>query len=223
MWSMPSTDPPGNDPGRETTRLPREERRAQIIETAAGAFLQAGFDGTSMEDVAQNAGISRLLLYRNFDNKRHLYRAVLSSVTDEFVAEFQDRDVADIRRRGGIVRVMLGIARRHPDAFRLLWRQAAQEPAFAEFARNFRLVLGQYAEAMIAIDGRLTDPQMMRWCATTLAAHLLDGICAWLDDGDPSRDDEYTVLQVCGLFAMVDAWGEPHPPDWVPRPPATPP
>ena len=119
---MPSPDPPGTDPGRGTTRLPREERRAQIIETAAGAFLQAGFDGTSMEDVAQNAGISRMLLYRNFDNKRHLYRAVLSSVTDEFVAEFQDRDVADIRRRGGIVRVMLGIARRHPDAFRLLWR-----------------------------------------------------------------------------------------------------
>jgi AcrR family transcriptional regulator len=173
-----------------------------------------------MEAVAQNAGISRVLLYRNFDTKRHLYRAVLTSVTDEFVAEFQDRDIADIRRRGGIVRVMLGIARRHPDGFRLLWRQAAHEPAFVEFSRNFRSVVGQYAEAMIAIDGRVTDPQMMRWCATALAAHLLDGICAWLDDGNPSHDDAYTVLQVCGLFAMVDAWGEPHPPDWVPSPPA---
>jgi AcrR family transcriptional regulator len=217
---MASADPASEGSPRGTARLPREQRRAQILETAAGAFLQAGFDGTSMEEVAHNAGISRVLLYRNFDTKRHLYRAVLTSVTDEFVAEFQDRDIADIRRRGGIVRVMLGIARRHPDAFRLLWRQAANEPAFVEFSRNFRLVVGQYAEAMIAIDGRVTDPQMMRWCATALAAHLLDGICAWLDDGDPTRDDDYTVLQVCGLFAMVNAWGEPHPPEWVPQPPA---
>jgi AcrR family transcriptional regulator len=216
---MASSDQPGNGPARGAGRLPRAERRAQIIETAAGAFLHAGFDGTSMEDVARNAGISRLVLYRIFDDKRHLYRAVLSSVTDEFVREFQDRDMDDIRRRGGIVRVMLAIARRQPDAFRLLWRQAAQEPDFAEFARNFRLVIGQHAQGMIALGGRPTDPQMMRWCATALAAHLLDGICVWLDDGDPARDDEYVVLQVCGLFAMVDAWHDPHPPEWVARPP----
>ena len=197
---MPPAAPPGDGPRRGTTRLPRAQRRAQIIETAAGAFLQAGFDATSMEDVAENAGISRLLVYRNFDTKRHLYRAVLSSVTDEFVAEFQDRDIDDIRRHGGIVTVTLGIARRHPDAFRLLWRQAAHEPAFVEFARNFRLVIGQYAQAMIAIDGRVTDPQMIRWCATTLAAHLLDGICAWLDEGDPSHDDEYT--RAAGMRAV---------------------
>ena len=121
---------------RGTRGLARDERRAQIIDTAAGAFLQAGFDGTTMEGVAHSAGVSRLLIYRIFETKQRLYRAVLSSVTDEFVAEFQDRDMADVRRRGGIVRVMLGIARRHPDAFRLLWRQAAQEPAFAEFATS---------------------------------------------------------------------------------------
>ena len=212
---MPSSGRRPDDPDRGTRRLARADRRAQIIEAAAGAFLQGGFEGTSMEDVASNAGISRLLLYRHFDNKRHLYRAVLSSVTDELAERFQDRNMAEIRRQGGIVRIMLGIARRHADAFRLLWRQAAQEPDFAEFARNFRRVLGRYAEAMIAASGRLTDPTMMRWCSTTLAAHLMDGLCTWLDDGEPSRDDTYVVLQVCGLFAMVDAWGEPHPPEWV--------
>ena len=119
---------------------------------------------------------------------------MLSSVTDEFVVEFEDMDMVEIRRRGGIVRVMLGIARRHPDAFRLLWRHAAHEPAFAAFSRNFRKVVGEHAETLIAVDGRVIKPQMMRWCATALAAHLLDGISAWLDDGDPSLDNDYTVL-----------------------------
>jgi AcrR family transcriptional regulator len=194
--------------------LPRAARRAQIIETAAGAFLQAGFDGTSMEDVAQAAGVTRLIVYRIFDTKEHLYRAVLSSVTDEFATEFREMDLAEIRRRGGIVRITLGIARRHPDAFRLLWRQAAHEPAFAAFANNFRKIVAGYAENLIARDGRVIQPQMMRWCATALAAHFLEGMSAWLDDGDPSLDDDYVVLQVSGLFAMVEAWGDPHPPEW---------
>jgi AcrR family transcriptional regulator len=183
--------------------------------------LQAGFESTSMEDVAQAAGITRLVIYRIFDTKERLYRAVLSSVTDEFVAEFQDTDLAEIRRRGGIVRITLGIARRHPDAFRLLWRQAAHEPAFAPFSHNFRKVVAEYAESLIALDGRVIEPQMMRWCATALAAHLLEGMSAWLDDGDPSLDDNYIVLQVCGLFAMIDAWGDPHPPEWITPDPTT--
>jgi AcrR family transcriptional regulator len=168
-----------------------------------------------LEEVAQAAGVSRLVIYRIFDTKEHLYRAVLSSVTDEFVAEFIDMDRAEIRRRGGITRITLGIARRHPDAFRLLWRQAAHEPAFAPFAHNFRKVVREYAENLIALDGRVIEPQMMRWCATAVAAHLLDGISAWLDDGDPTHDDNYIVLQVCSLRAMIAAWGDPHPPEWI--------
>jgi AcrR family transcriptional regulator len=168
-----------------------------------------------MEDVAQAAGITRLVIYRIFDTKERLYRAVLSSVTDELVAEVQDRDLDEIRRRGGIVRITLDIARRHPDAFRLLWRQAAHEPAFAPFSHNFRKVVAAYAENLIALYGRVIEPQMMRWCATALAAHLLEGMSAWLDEGDPSLDDNYIVLQVCGLRAMIEAWGDPHPPEWI--------
>ena len=198
--------------------LPRAARRAQIIETAAGAFLKAGFDSTSMDEVAEAAGISRLLIYRNFETKKHLYRAVLVSVTDELVAEFEQLDLAEIRRRGGIVRIMLEIARRHPDAFRLLWRQAAHEPAFVAFSDRFRSVLGEYAETFITMTGRDIEPRMMPWCATVLAAHLLEGLSSWLDDGDPSLDDDYVLLQLCGLLALIDAWEDPHPPEWVTSP-----
>jgi AcrR family transcriptional regulator len=214
-----STEKAASD--QRATRLPRAARRSQIIETAAGAFLTAGFDGTSMEDVAEAAGISRLMIYRVFETKERLYRAVLSSITDEFVAEFQELDLAEIRRRGGIVRIMLGIARRHPDAFRLLWRHAAHEPAFATFSDRFRTVVADYTENVVILTGRAIDARMLRWCATSLSAHLLEGMSSWLDRGDPSLDDDYIVLQVCGLFAMIDAWSDPHPPEWLtPQTPA---
>ena len=93
-------------------------------------------------------------------------------------------------------------------------KQPTNQPS-PPFSHNFRKVVAAYAESLIALDGRVIEPQMMRWCATALAAHLLDGMSAWLDDGDPSLDDNYIVLQVCGLFAMIDAWGDPHPPEWI--------
>ena len=196
-------------------RLPRAARRTQIIDTAAGAFLRTGFDGTSMDDVAAAAGISRLVIYRIFATKEDLYRAVLSSVTDELLAEFEGLDLAQIRPRGGIVRIMLEIARRHPDAFRLLWRHAAHEPAFASFSDEFRAVLAEYSKSFITLIGKSIEPDMLQWCATSLAAHLLEGMSSWLDHGDPAIDDDYVVLQVCGLLSMIDSWADPHPPEWM--------
>ena len=63
-----------------TSRLPREARRAQLVDAAASAFLGDGYDKTSMDQVAQAAGVSRLIVYRNFESKEDLYRQVLREV-----------------------------------------------------------------------------------------------------------------------------------------------
>src|SRR5262245_56622771 len=110
-------------------RLPRAARRAQLLEAAASAFLERGFTGTSMEDVAQAGGGSRLMVYRIFESKSDLYRAVLSGVIDALAAQVAGRDVSDLAAVGAAPLIM-PVARAHPDAFRLLWRHALHEPEF---------------------------------------------------------------------------------------------
>ena len=66
----------------------RDDRRAQLVGAAAAAFLAAGFDATSMEAVAERAGVTRLIVYRHFDSKEALYRAVLDSVVESLRSEF---------------------------------------------------------------------------------------------------------------------------------------
>jgi AcrR family transcriptional regulator len=187
-----------------TIRLPRAERRAQIATAAAAAFLRGGFDGTSMDDVAREAGVTRLIVYRVFDGKEVLYRAVLDLVLDDLDASF-------LRRAGDadpepIAAVLLGVARRHPDAFRLLWRHAAHEAPFARFVREFRRAVNEYAEALLA--PALAEPVVRGWAAEAVASHLYDGVCLWLDDGDPARDDVFVALLVAGSRAMVEGWRE---------------
>jgi AcrR family transcriptional regulator len=183
-----------------TQRLPRAERRQQIATAAATVFMRGGFDGTSMDDVARQAGVTRLIVYRIFESKDELYRAVLDDVTTDLYHSFEGAGAVQV----GVSRLLLGVARRHPDAFRLLWRQAAHEPQFAEVAQVFRDLVIAYAETLIA---DATDDAVMRhWMAQTLVSYHYEGVCAWLDDGDATRDDEFVAMASAGSRAMVSTW-----------------
>jgi AcrR family transcriptional regulator len=62
-------------------RLTREEKKAQtrerLIEAAAKVFAEKGFAATSLDEVADAAGLTKGAVYSNFENKEDLVRAVL--------------------------------------------------------------------------------------------------------------------------------------------------
>jgi AcrR family transcriptional regulator len=186
-----------------TSRLPREARQAQLIAAAAAAFLGDGFDKTSMDQVAQTAGVSRLIVYRNFASKEDLYRAVLRGVLRDLGTAFEGLSFEDVAERGA-ARVIMPVARAHPAAFRLLWRDAWQQPPFADIAGEFRGYVSLYAGAIL---GRyIHDDTILTWATRTAGAHLVDSICNWLDDGDPARDAEVADRISAGLRALAAAW-----------------
>lgn len=194
----------------ESTRLPRPARRAQLIDSAAGTFLRRGFDATSMDDVARDAGVSRLILYRIFASKHELYRAVLLSVIDGLGIAVEPYAV-DALRMTGAARVLLPVARAHPDAFRLLWRRALNEPQFADLALGVREIFVFYARGIVG--HYITDDDVrLEWAARTASAHLVEALCTWLDLGDPARDEEAADLMVAGLRALTMAWSSEVPP-----------
>jgi len=173
--------------------------------------VRAGFDGTSVDDVARSAGVTRLIVYRIFTSKEELYRAVLEQVTtrlgEEFAAivgEGPRHRPADEAGRGHAAAALLRVAREDPDAFRLLWLHAAHEPPFAAYHHEFRTV----ADAMAAdlIRPYLADPTLRAWAAPTLVAHLYDGVIAWLDRGRPEQDEAFVAAMSRGVRALVAAW-----------------
>ncbi len=188
-----------------STRMPRAARRVQLLDAAARAFLDRGFDGTSMEDVAHEGGVSRLIVYRIFDSKQELYRAVLEQVNRALAHEFVGVGLDEIRSRGA-ARIMLPVARAHPDAFRLLWRHAWHEPEFADQAREFRTYVAFYAGEMLRPF--IADGLMLEWAARSAGAHLVEGICNWLDLGAQERDDEMATTLSTGLRALAAAWSD---------------
>jgi TetR/AcrR family transcriptional repressor of mexJK operon len=55
-----------------------EQKRQRILNRAALAFLAEGYEGANLEDIAIAAGISKVTIYRHFDDKMHLFETVIT-------------------------------------------------------------------------------------------------------------------------------------------------
>ena len=71
-------------------RLPAAERRELILRAAMNLFGAGGYDGTRLDDVAADAGVTKPILYRHFGSKKDLYLAVLARHRDDLPGFVED-------------------------------------------------------------------------------------------------------------------------------------
>jgi AcrR family transcriptional regulator len=200
------TDRPGTaatPPIGPRVRLDRDQRRLTLLDAAAAAFADRGFQATSMEEIASLAGVTRLIVYRHFDSKEDLYRAVLDrAVTSLIVAVRVEIEAGP--RVEGVVKGFLDAGRAYPDGFRLLVRQAAREPDFADYVERFRSNAVRAAEELIARP--VPDPVLRAWSAKTLVALLEEATLAWIESGEDSRDEEMKAILTSSIEGMLRAF-----------------
>ncbi|MEU4232055.1 MULTISPECIES: TetR family transcriptional regulator [unclassified Nonomuraea] len=159
-------------------RMPRAERREQILDAATRAFAGSGYTATGLDDVAAEAGVSRVILYRHFESKTDLYRAVL----DRACAHLAQR-VGDAGFTDQTIPALMRAAEADPDGFRLLFRYAAREPEFRDLVDDFSRESVQIAREHLA--ARIADRQWADWAARLVFAVAIEGVIAWLDAGRP--------------------------------------
>jgi AcrR family transcriptional regulator len=58
-------------------RLPKDQRRAQLLDAASEVFTTRGYHAAAMDDIADAAGVSKPVLYQHFESKLDLYLALL--------------------------------------------------------------------------------------------------------------------------------------------------
>ncbi len=160
----------------------RERTTERILDGAARAFAKGGFAGTSMEEIAAAAGVSKLLLYRDFAGKHELYQAVLERTWRRL------SERVPIEPSNASLRVMVSSARDDPDGFVLLFGRAPHEPGFAGYVAGINDGFIRGAEEMLRpIE---PDPVLRRWLAEVVTYTTNQAIITWLEHGDPERDDE---------------------------------
>ena len=76
IWTSPAADKPVRAPA-SGTREAASPKRDAILQVARASFLNQGYERTSMEGVAQAAGVSKTTVYAHFPTKADMFRAVI--------------------------------------------------------------------------------------------------------------------------------------------------
>lgn len=159
-------------------RLRRPERREQILDAATRAFARHGFTDTSLDDISAEAEVTRVLLYRHFDSKADLYRAVLDRTCSRLIERVGADDYED-----DALPALVRAAADNPDGFRLLFHFAAREREFHEMTTA--LAEGAIDIARRNLAKELSSGPWLEWAARLIPAATTEAVIAWLDAGMP--------------------------------------
>lgn len=178
-----------------TRRMPRAERREQLLAAATRAFAGTGYSATGLDDVAAEAGVTHVILYRHFASKADLYRAVLDRACARLAAAVGEDDFDE-----GSIPALLRAAADDPDGFRLLFRHAAREPEFRDVVDTLRA--GSTAVARRHFPDTVVQGPWRDWAAQLVPTVALEAVLAWLDAGcpDPEGAAERIARAVHGVI-----------------------
>jgi AcrR family transcriptional regulator len=162
-------------------RMPRAQRREQILTAATRAFARTGFTATGLDEIAAEAGISHVILYRHFDSKAALYRAVIDRACQRLAEATGADEFGD-----DAIPALVQAAAADPDGFRLLFRHAAREPEFRDLTDRLAAASREAAERNLARF--IPEGSWLAWAALLLPALTTEAVIAWLDVGHPDPD-----------------------------------
>ncbi len=146
-------------------RLPRDERRAQLLAAALEVFTSAGYHSAAMDEIADRAGVSKPVLYQHFPSKLDLYLAVLDIHIDSLVFEIQ-KAIASTPDNSNRVRATVvayfNFIESEGEAFRLLFESdMSVEPAVRERLTRMTYDCAAAISAIISLDTGLPQEAAM--------------------------------------------------------------
>ena len=168
----------------KSNRLPRDERRAQLLIAALEVFTVAGYHSAAMDEIADKAQVSKPVLYQHFPSKLDLYLAVLDLHIDSLVFAIQ-KAIASNRenssRVAATVDAYFGFIDSEGEAFRLLFESDLNlEPQVRERLNRMTYDCAAAVSAVISIDTGLGKEESMMLAVgiigtvQTTARHWLD-------------------------------------------------
>jgi AcrR family transcriptional regulator len=183
-------------------RLPAQARREQILDVAVQVFARNGFHGTSMNHVAEAAGVTKPVLYQHFDSKQALYLALIGEVGRRLLLAITKATAGATTGREMTVlgfRAYFRFVAEDRDAFLLMYGTGASRDEEATTAvRGLTAEAAKAISPLIAVD---VDPVHRRVLAQGLVG-MAEGVSRYLVELGGDFDPDAIARQVADL-----AWG----------------
>lgn len=170
-----------------TRRLPRAERRDQLLAAAERVIARSG-PQVSMDAVAAEAGVSKPIVYRHFGDKSGLARAVGERFATALLADLQETLAAHAdpyERTAASIDLFLRRVGEAPQTYRFLTRGSAEgTPAVGDAVDAFMRLLGDELAGFMSLVNEDKSPRRQAELLTW--SHAMVGLVRsatdlWLD------------------------------------------
>jgi len=169
-----------------------KERREQLLDIGRRLFAERGLDGTSIEEIAAQAGVSKPVVYEHFGGKEGLYAVVVDREVDRFLAMatrlMEGEDTLEKFEAAAVA--LLRYIEDNSDGFRILVRDSPPGSGSGTFSSLISDIASQVEYILgDVLKERGYDPKF-----APMYAQMLVGMVAftgqwWLDARKPKLEE----------------------------------
>ncbi len=196
-----------NGRGGTRARMTGKERRLQLVDIGRRLFAEKGFDGTSTEEIANRAGVSKPIVYEHFGGKEGLYAVVIDREMQRLLDLFTDSLTAGTPREllEQAALALLTYIEDQSDGFRILVRDSP----VASTGGTFSSLLNDIASQVEYIIAREFKARGFETKLAGLYSQALVGMVAltgqwWLEARRPKRDEVAAHLVNLAWYGLSD-------------------
>ncbi|WP_040658212.1 TetR/AcrR family transcriptional regulator [Ornithinimicrobium pekingense] len=170
------------------------QRRSQLIEVGRRLFAEKGFEGTTVEEIAATAGVSKPVLYEHFGGKEGLYAVVVDREIQALLGQMTEALTQEKTHARALLEAaamaLLDYIETSTDGFRILVRDSPPGQSTGSFASLISDIASQVEHILAAeFKRRRLDPK-----TAPLYAQMLVGMVAipggwWLDSRRMKKED----------------------------------
>ncbi|GAB95255.1 AcrR family transcriptional regulator [Kineosphaera limosa] len=176
------------------SRMTGKQRREQLIHIGRTLFADRGFEGTTVEEIAAKAGVSKPVVYEHFGGKEGLYAVVVDREIRTLLDGITEALTTEVTGPRGLVELaalaLLDYIDSSTDGFRILVRDSPTGQSTGSFASLISDIASQVEHILAAeFKRRRLDPR-----AAPMYAQMLVGMVAltgqwWLDSRKYNKAD----------------------------------
>ncbi|MGV0990700.1 MAG: TetR/AcrR family transcriptional regulator [Mycobacterium sp.] len=167
------------------------ERRHQLIDIGRSLFAERGYEGTSIEEIAARANVSKPVVYEHFGGKEGLYAVVV----DREMSALLDRITSSLTNNSSRPRLeqvalaLLTYVEERTDGFRLLIRDSPASVTSGTYATLLNDAVSQVASILAGdFSRRGLDPELAPLYAQALVGSVTMTAQWWLDAREPKKE-----------------------------------